>query len=196
MIISLTISIRSTCFGAIISPILRNWFHLILITSRQHRRCFYTIGCKPSLELLKMGEILARNMLSWLKFLIKLSLLHLVGCLYYYINNARSHKHQRDTGLFVSLSIYLDINMWISQAIKFLPFAFFCFFITNLFFYLILNFYLTNVYTIAYESAAMRTNEFLQRYSTKKPCPEPQRASVKQMSLRIQVSSIKLRNRT
>jgi len=25
---------------------------------------------------------------------MKLSLLHLVGCLYYYINDARSHKHQ------------------------------------------------------------------------------------------------------
>ena len=33
-------------------------------------------------------------MLSWLKLLIKLLLLHLVGCLYYYINDARSHKHQ------------------------------------------------------------------------------------------------------
>jgi len=31
-----------------------------------------------------MGEIIARNMLRWLKLLIKLLLLHLVGCLYYY----------------------------------------------------------------------------------------------------------------
>jgi len=30
-----------------------------------------------------MGEIIARNMLSWLKLLIKLLLLHLDGCLYY-----------------------------------------------------------------------------------------------------------------
>jgi len=28
-----------------------------------------------------MGEIIARNMLSWLKLLIKLILLNLVGCL-------------------------------------------------------------------------------------------------------------------
>ena len=41
-----------------------------------------------------MGEIIARNMLSWFKLLIKLLLLHLVGCLYYCINDARSHKHQ------------------------------------------------------------------------------------------------------
>jgi len=41
-----------------------------------------------------MGEIIARNMLSWLKLLIKLLLLYLVGYLYCCINDARSHKHQ------------------------------------------------------------------------------------------------------
>ena len=55
----------------------------------------YTTSCKHSLVLLRMGEIIFRNMLSWLKLLIKLSLLHLVGCLFYYINDARSHKHQK-----------------------------------------------------------------------------------------------------
>ena len=45
----------------------------------------YTTICKHSLVLLRMGEIIARNMLSWLKLLIKLLLLHLVGCLYYCI---------------------------------------------------------------------------------------------------------------
>ena len=44
----------------------------------------YTTSCKHSLVLLRMGEIIARNMLSWLKLLIKLSLLHLVDCLFYY----------------------------------------------------------------------------------------------------------------
>jgi len=44
----------------------------------------YTTSCKHSLALLRMGEIIARNMLSWLKLLIKLFLLHLVGCLYYW----------------------------------------------------------------------------------------------------------------
>ena len=42
----------------------------------------YTTNCKHSLVLLMMGEIIARNMLSWFKLLIKLLLLHLVGCLY------------------------------------------------------------------------------------------------------------------
>ena len=41
-----------------------------------------------------MGEIISRNMLSGLKLLIKLLFLHLFGCLYYCINDARSHKHQ------------------------------------------------------------------------------------------------------
>jgi hypothetical protein len=41
-----------------------------------------------------MGEIIARNMLSLLKLLIKLLLLRLVGYLYYCINNVRSHKYQ------------------------------------------------------------------------------------------------------
>jgi len=54
----------------------------------------YTTSCKHSLALLRMGEIIARNMFSWFKLLIKLSLLHLVGCLYSYINDARSLKHQ------------------------------------------------------------------------------------------------------
>ena len=40
---------------------------------------------KHSLALLRRGEIIARNMLSWLKLLIKLLLLHLVDCLYCYI---------------------------------------------------------------------------------------------------------------
>ena len=54
----------------------------------------YTTSCKHSLVFLRMGEIIARNMLSWLKLLIKLLLLQLIGCLYYFINDARSHKHQ------------------------------------------------------------------------------------------------------
>jgi len=42
----------------------------------------YTTSCKHSLALLRMGEIIARNMLSRLKLLIKLLFLHLFGCLY------------------------------------------------------------------------------------------------------------------
>jgi len=54
----------------------------------------HSTSCKHSLVLLRLGEIITQNMLSWLKLLIKLSLLHLVCCLYYYINDVRSHKHQ------------------------------------------------------------------------------------------------------
>jgi len=43
-----------------------------------HRRCcrpaassvYYTTSCKHSLVLLRMGEIIPRNMLSWLELLI------------------------------------------------------------------------------------------------------------------------------
>ena len=48
----------------------------------------YTTSCKHSLVLLMMGEIIPRNMLSWLKVLIKkLSFLHPVGCLYYCVTH-------------------------------------------------------------------------------------------------------------
>ena len=66
----------------------------------------YTTSYKLSLALLRMGEIIARNMLSWLKLLIKLLLLHLVGCLYYCIGDARSHKYQ----MRISLSHYLCLG--------------------------------------------------------------------------------------
>jgi len=54
----------------------------------------YTTSCKHSLVLLRMSEIIVRNMLSSFTLLINLLLLHLVGCLYYRINDARPHKHQ------------------------------------------------------------------------------------------------------
>jgi len=75
-------------FQAIITPILRRWN--TFPPHPDHRQTaspvFYTTSCKHSLVLLRMGEIIARNMLSWLKLLIKLLLLHVVGCLYYYCN--------------------------------------------------------------------------------------------------------------
>ena len=73
-------------FRAIISPILRSFrlclqlapmmlpggkldevefqFHLIQFTSRQHRPCIIPQTVTHSLELLRMGEIISRNMLS------------------------------------------------------------------------------------------------------------------------------------
>ena len=55
----------------------------------------YTTSCEHSVVLLRMGEIIARNMFSCLKFLIKILYLHLVGCLYYCISDARPYKHQK-----------------------------------------------------------------------------------------------------
>jgi len=50
-------------FRAIVSPILRS-------TRLCLQLVHYTTGCKHSLVLLRMGETIARNMLSWLKLLI------------------------------------------------------------------------------------------------------------------------------
>ena len=52
----------------------------------------YTTSCKHGLVLLGMGEIIARNML--IGIINKLLLLHLVGCLYYCISDARSYKQK------------------------------------------------------------------------------------------------------
>ena len=89
-------------FRAIISPILRSTglcLQLVVQSTKQHGHqqatssVLYTTSCKHSPVLLRMGEIIARNMLSWLKLLIKQLFLHLVGRLYYCINDARSHNH-------------------------------------------------------------------------------------------------------
>jgi len=39
-------------------------FHLIQVTDRQHRRCIITHIVTHTLVLLRMGEIIAQNMLS------------------------------------------------------------------------------------------------------------------------------------
>ena len=52
-------------------------------TGRQHRGCIIPQTVTHSLLLLKMGKIIARNMLSWLESLISRYCWHLVGCLYY-----------------------------------------------------------------------------------------------------------------
>ena len=92
-------------FRAIISPILRSntlcyslWYKApkMLPVGEQQAATLvhYTASWKHSLVFLRMGEIIARNTLSWLPLLIKLLLLYLVGCLYYWTNEARLHKHQ------------------------------------------------------------------------------------------------------
>jgi len=83
-----------------------------------HRRCcqlaassvLYTTSRKHCLVLPRMGEIIDRNMLSWLKLLIKLLWLHLVGCLYY-CNNLYLCKSYCSTVHFRRItSIYQTTN--------------------------------------------------------------------------------------
>ena len=77
-----------------------------------------TTSCKHSLVLLRMDEIIARNMLSWLKVLIKVLLLHLVGCFYYCINDARSHKQQilkiHNSGACNIWKQYCNVYFWVT----------------------------------------------------------------------------------
>ena len=70
----------------------------------------YTTSCKHSLVLVTMGEITARNMLCWLKLLIKLLLLHLVGCLYYCI-----FFHSRTCVVYLPMVRWRDRNAYESK---------------------------------------------------------------------------------
>jgi hypothetical protein len=117
-------------FQATISPILRStrlWLQLVVestddaacwwpgwgVTSHQEAALsvFLTTGCKHSLVLLRIDEIITRKKLSWLKLLMKLLLFYLVGCLYYCIKeNKISHFtqqakvwYQKHKGVYVSL---------------------------------------------------------------------------------------------
>jgi hypothetical protein len=61
---------------------------------RQHRGCIIPQAVTHSLVFLKMGKIIARNMLSWLELLInRYCCIQLVVYIIYF-NNARSSKHQ------------------------------------------------------------------------------------------------------
>ena len=51
-----------------------------------------TKTCKNSLVLLRMGEIIARNMLKWFKLVMKLLSMHLIGCLYYRWHSLKEEK--------------------------------------------------------------------------------------------------------
>jgi len=75
-----------------------------------------------SLVLLRMGKIIARNMLSWLKVLIKLLLLHLFGCLYYGIVCCTVHAEITINGFYNIYKCkilepfkYIDINIKLSS---------------------------------------------------------------------------------
>jgi len=67
-------NINSQLDATIIILLIKHWSCCLLAASPVH----YTASCKHSLMLLRMGEIIARNMMSWLKLLIKLLLLHLL----------------------------------------------------------------------------------------------------------------------
>ena len=59
-------------------------------------------------------------MLSWLKLLIKLLLLHLVGCLYYCISDARSHKHQIDISCAWRLNVENSMRSYTRNGVHFM----------------------------------------------------------------------------
>jgi hypothetical protein len=65
-----------------------------------------------------MGEIIARNMLSWLTLLIKLLLLHLVGCLYYCIFLLLGHLLPVPVGLITLAINYQAARTNHSMTIK------------------------------------------------------------------------------
>ena len=63
-------------------------------TGRQHRWVHYITSCKHSPMLLKMGEIIARNMLSCLELLInRYCCIKFVVCVIC-INDVRSNEYQ------------------------------------------------------------------------------------------------------
>jgi len=70
-------------FREIILPIFRTTRLCVTACGigRQHRGCIIPQAVTHRLVFLKMGKVIARNMLSWLELLMLL--LHLVGCLYY-----------------------------------------------------------------------------------------------------------------
>jgi len=103
ILILLIVSIISTCFGRWFRPssgalgcVYSLWYNApAVLPAGSIVGALYHSSCKHSLVLLRMGEIIARNMLRLLKLLIKWLFLHIVGCLYYCMNDAPSHKHQK-----------------------------------------------------------------------------------------------------
>jgi hypothetical protein len=59
-----------------------------------HPSCYWPVNCKTQSSAPEDGQIIARNMLRWLKLLIKLSVLHLVGYDIIHIKDAMSSKYQ------------------------------------------------------------------------------------------------------
>ena len=88
-----------------------DWKRSFQATGRQHRGCIIPQAVTHSLVLLKMGEIITRNMLSWLDLLINRYLLHLFGCLYYLFHKilgafAKLPKATNSFVMFVRLYVH------------------------------------------------------------------------------------------
>jgi len=62
--------------------------------SQQHRGCLIPQAVTHSLVVLKMGKIIARNILSWLELLISRYCCNELAVYIIYINDARSRKYQ------------------------------------------------------------------------------------------------------
>jgi hypothetical protein len=79
------------------------------VTGRHLPWVHYTTSCKHSLVLLKMSEIIVRNMLSWLDLLINryccIYLVVYIIC----VNDAWSNKYQTLTHLLLSIKILIYI---------------------------------------------------------------------------------------
>jgi len=113
-------------FRAIISPIVRSTrlcLQLVLTddaagwwpTGHQPAASsvHYTTSCKHSLVLLRVGEIIARNMLSWLKLFIKLpiivasSWLYIISVMHGHTNNNLIYCFR----LFVTISLCPELSL-------------------------------------------------------------------------------------
>ena len=98
-------------FRAIILPIFRNTRLCVtacgIMAGRQLRGCIIPQTVTHSLVFLKIGKIIARNMLSWLELLI---LLHLVGCLYY-LCQWHTVKQTSDNEIYLLVK-YIKSVLW------------------------------------------------------------------------------------
>ena len=91
-------------FRVIISPILSS-------TRLVFRACGIRRSCKHRSSAPEDGRNYRPKHVELIEITNKLLLLHLLGCLYYYISDARSHKHQSKT-LFVNSwrGVYRKLN--------------------------------------------------------------------------------------
>jgi len=101
----LIIPVSSIYFGQIILPIFRSTRLYVTAcgimqsrccrpaTGLQHRGCIIPQAVTHSPVLLKMGKMIARNMLNWLKLLISSYFCNYLVVYIVYINDARSSNY-------------------------------------------------------------------------------------------------------